>query len=777
MISLNFLDNILKKTSVKNKLIVLVSVPLLALLVYSSLSILKNYSDMSSISKIEQLSKISVKTCNLVHELQKERGMSAGFLGSSGVNFAKEIIAQRKLTDSRIEELNKTLKKAPIKSFDVEYQEALNLVLDDLDQIKDMRVKVSSQSIKFKKALAYYTGLNKKFLELTAMVSRLSTNPKITQNINAYVNFLLGKERAGIERAVMSSVFAANEFATGQYQRFITLVAEQNDYINVFKNFASPEQKALYEEEAKSENFTTVEKYRRFGLTNMPGVLDLVDPKTWFEVQTKRINQLKKVEDSLAKDLGKTAGSALAGARTSLLTSVVVGASCLLLTILLAMSIINYIASFVTKVTDSLTELAEGNYESSLVMDSQDEFGSIALTFNASVANLAKVTKEANEKIESEVERLSAESIKFVQMIENMPTNIILVDLDGKFATQNPSSEKTFSQNTSRLGITASSVVGNSFEIFSLNQTKYSQLASQQQQHSEIIDFKGEKIEISLYPLIDNGRQTGSMLVWDVVTAREQIKQREEEVKRQLIDSVTNLNNSSTELNQVSSGLDNNIVDVAESTQTVQGLMNGVSAATEEMVSSIAEIARNTENAASMSLSAVETIESAERVIAELKDGCEEISGILKVITEIANQTNLLALNATIEAARAGEAGKGFAVVANEVKELASRTAEATDDIRVKIENVQSGSEQAINSIGQATDSVKSINSINSTIASSVEEQTAVTAEIGESIRNSSQKVEDMSSSINDMKPLIENNKHTSEEISNVSVQLVNLSN
>jgi methyl-accepting chemotaxis protein len=82
-----------------------------------------------------------------------------------------------------------------------------------------------------------------------------------------------------------------------------------------------------------------------------------------------------------------------------------------------------------------------------------------------------------------------------------------------------------------------------------------------------------------------------------------------------------------------------------------------------------------------------------------LGSSAKSIGNVVETITEISEQVNLLALNATIEAARAGEAGKGFAVVANEIKELAKQTAEATQDIRLKIETIQGSTEGTVTEI------------------------------------------------------------------------------
>jgi methyl-accepting chemotaxis protein len=130
----------------------------------------------------------------------------------------------------------------------------------------------------------------------------------------------------------------------------------------------------------------------------------------------------------------------------------------------------------------------------------------------------------------------------------------------------------------------------------------------------------------------------------------------------------------------------------------------------------------------------VQVAETTNATVTKLGESSTQIGQVVKVITSIAEQTNLLALNATIEAARAGEAGKGFAVVANEVKELATETSRATDQIGRRIEAIQGDSDAAAAAIGEFTTIVARINDMQSTIASAVEEQTATTNEMSRNV-------------------------------------------
>ncbi|MCX6596809.1 MAG: methyl-accepting chemotaxis protein [Acidobacteria bacterium] len=189
--------------------------------------------------------------------------------------------------------------------------------------------------------------------------------------------------------------------------------------------------------------------------------------------------------------------------------------------------------------------------------------------------------------------------------------------------------------------------------------------------------------------------------------------------------------------------MSSNVTSVASGMGQAASSLGQVSSATDQMTATISEIATNAEQARYITGDAARQAQQVTEQIQRLGQAAREIGKVTEAITEISSQTNLLALNATIEAARAGSAGKGFAVVANEIKALAQQTAAATEDIRQRINGVQTATNQGIEDVERVSSVIEGINNIVTSIAAAIEEQAVVTKDIARNINQASSGVQE----------------------------------
>ena len=215
-----------------------------------------------------------------------------------------------------------------------------------------------------------------------------------------------------------------------------------------------------------------------------------------------------------------------------------------------------------------------------------------------------------------------------------------------------------------------------------------------------------------------------------------------------------------------------NLTEVAENTtdrtRSAQGSASNtsenvqtVASAAEELSSSISEISRQISTTTEIIQEASERADDSNAKVTGLSEAAQRIGDVVSLIQAIAEQTNLLALNATIEAARAGEAGKGFSVVAAEVKELATQTSRATEEISSHINEIQAATRETVDSIETISSIMSNANEHTASIAAAVDQQGAATGEINVSIQNASNGTQDVSSM---MLSLVENMDHTKQE-------------
>ena len=345
--------------SFNKKIFILLFFPLLGFLGIGLNAIVSSLSTNNEMEQLSKYTKLSSVYSELVHELQKERGMTAGFLGSKGIKFAYKLPSQRQNTSSIA---GKRLDYWQNNQFDNKQIQQLNDNINQrLNMLDQIRSNVDSLSIPISDALAFYTKTNELLLSVSTIISSISTDAKITKETVAYYNFLQGKERAGIERAVLTGTFASGKFNPGMYQKFIRFLSEQNTYFYSFNAFASNENKNYFSQKQNAPSIKEVIKLRKIAIDNATSENLNVDASFWFEQATKRISVLKEIEDELTRSLLLLTKETQGNAFNSLIYYLISSLMILLLVAIFSFYILKELHNQVTDLTCVMSKVSDGN--------------------------------------------------------------------------------------------------------------------------------------------------------------------------------------------------------------------------------------------------------------------------------------------------------------------------------------------------------------------------------------------------------------------------------
>jgi len=379
--------------SFKTKILVLLTIPLLGFLWLAVSSIVTALSTNSEMDELTKLTQLSVIYSELVHELQKERGMTAGFLGSKGAKFSQKLPRQRTSSDNKV---SKRLAYWQENQFDNQAIKQLNNNINQrLNDLSDIRRRVDQLSIPLGEALAFYTKTNEMLLSISPIITKVSTNAKIIEETVVYYNFIQAKERAGIERAVLTNTFAMNTFAQGMYKKFITLLSEQATYFYSFNAFANESNKTFLTQTLNAPAIVAVKKLRAIALSNALEGQFNVDPNDWFTQSTQRIELLKQIENNLSQSLLASTSSTQNNAFSSLIFHLVSAIVVFVFIVVVSVYIIRELSNQVNDLTHVMSKVSNDN---DLTIRAKyvgkSELGKVSLALNATLEKFASAINE-----------------------------------------------------------------------------------------------------------------------------------------------------------------------------------------------------------------------------------------------------------------------------------------------------------------------------------------------------------------------------------------------
>ena len=595
--------SLLDKYTLKAKILILVVLPLLAMFILMATMLNKSYEALKLNKQLQTQIAVSTKLSLLVHEMQKERGLSAGFLASKGASFAEELKGQRELTDKALADFTSSVETSDLTK---EYKELLQLGFNELKGLNTIRQNADTNKDNPPTAttISYYTKTIASLLHSIVESAKLVDESQITRLMFAYMNFLYAKESAGLERATANAIFAANAPASNaQYQAFISLLAKQEVYNNVFLNFGDEKSITLFNNSLNNKSFQQVDLMRDNLKQNYQQGTYGIKAKEWFDTITSKINILKNIEDSTATNLSQEIQNKTQEQESYFFNILIIEIIVFIITIILCV--------IVTK--NVLTNLNNVNHKLNFII----------------------TNKAINEKIKisskDEVGKMAGSVNTFLQYIHSIFSKIFTA------IKSNETAVHTLTQISRNLGHNAQEI-----EKISQGNVKIGNESRQ------MID---KSVELSA---LANGE------LQNVLVSVEESKQIVETISHKILESAAKERDNSVKIQGLSTEAQNiqnvltNITEIAEQTNLL-ALNAAIEAARAGeygrgfavVADEVRKLAERTENSVNETSVVIKSIlQSITEIIAEMNESSESMEKLSKDSSQM--QENIIALASTI---------------------------------------------------------------------------------------------------------------------------------
>lgn len=588
---------------------------------------------------------------DLVHNLQLERGSSAGLLVATeerSVHRNRMLAAQEKV-DKALVDFTTAFEEARtdglLSGRSAKFSEALQKLADD---IKSTREKIITSNIEVPELLAFYSGIINDLILGTTVQGGAGIEETIADLRLGLRSLLFAKERAGLQRATGNALILSEQVDPALLENFIVHTGIQQQFLEQTRYALGETGKAMIDQRLQADALAAHAEAERAVIdAAREGKPIPVKGDQWWALTTKRIDALKKLEGDISVQLRELSGKQGERAWSDLVGMVVFETLALLIGLGITVWVGAGLSRPIRRASDALERSLRGDaVEAPPQMSERSEIG--------------RISNAVGRFIEAAVERQR-----------------MITEREAVHAEMSQSRRKVLQQMEHEFNAAAASATGT--------------------------------LQMAAATL--NEKSTAMLATVNAVRTAQDEAHVASESSRGTVEEVTRLS--------------------------------------DELSRSISEIAEQSSRTAMLTQEVLGRADHSRISAGKFEDVANAIGSIVGLINAIASQTNLLALNATIEAARAGEAGRGFAVVAGEVKDLASRTMDATRTIENKVSELKGIARQAAEQAAALSGDVGTIQGLNSAIAAAVHEQHMTSEGFGQSIQSLADAVLAVSEQVN----------------------------
>jgi signal transduction histidine kinase/CheY-like chemotaxis protein len=413
---------------------------------YLSFTILSHkYKVRENAIDLKQTTLLGIKISNLVHELQKERGLSSSIISSSGGDsrtvFADKLEQQKRITDSKYDELIQIFNEYNKNSYGEKISNDIKRLHLIHNELLNIRNKLINFDISKKDLIDYYSNAITTLLDSVYQNFKYSKESLDIQDALAYSNFLYAKEYAGVLRAEAASIFIKDSIDEKERLKVANLIYFQNFYLERFFKLSDEDLKQFYYKALDNNVIKELKEIESMLLDSSKTKDFNVEGIFWFELMTKKIDNLKDIEDYFSKHMIENTTNRAELLNQEITEFISIGLSLLIVTFFIAVIIATNINNSLQRISKAILTISDGSIElfKPIKMDGKNEFSTIAETLNSMVKSLNekdKINHKQNEEL-LEANQKAVQSVKAkAEFLANMsheirtPLNAVLGFVD-----------------------------------------------------------------------------------------------------------------------------------------------------------------------------------------------------------------------------------------------------------------------------------------------------------------------------------------------------------
>lgn len=294
--------SVLKRVTIETKVFSLMAISLVLIIIFSLDKMYDLHKTSSQMQNIQYLTEHIPYVSDLIHELQRERGISAGYLGADRTeDMLNALESQYKRTNAIIQAININIPDEDIKHIEDSLGSKLSAATTALTQISSVREGIIKKDVSLNEGTQYYTKFIAELMRSINLLAYLASDPVLTKEITAYIAILEVKENTGLERAMGAAGFAVGRFGAEIYNDFSFVISEQNAFLDIFYDNADPQSKTLYDETVRGDHIEKLHQIKQHVFQTL-GNFDsnIISSLEWFDLISNKIDLLHKVENELS---------------------------------------------------------------------------------------------------------------------------------------------------------------------------------------------------------------------------------------------------------------------------------------------------------------------------------------------------------------------------------------------------------------------------------------------------------------------------------------------